>query len=127
MILRVLALLLFCQLCGEVVVRGVGLPLPGPVLGLCLLALLLALAARSGRWSRENIDDHPIGRVSAGLLSVMGLLFVPAGVGLLDYIPLFATHGAALFVALLGSTILTLLVTVGVFRLVARRLPREEP
>ena len=36
-----LGLILLCQLIGEAVVRGLGLPLPGPVLGLLLLLILL--------------------------------------------------------------------------------------
>jgi holin-like protein len=45
-----LSLILLCQLAGEVAVRGLGLPMPEPVIGLVLLLLLLrdrfALRAR---------------------------------------------------------------------------------
>jgi holin-like protein len=37
-----LSLILLCQLAGEVFVRGLGLLMPGPVIGLMLLVLLLA-------------------------------------------------------------------------------------
>ena len=33
-----LSLILLCQLIGEVFVRGLGLPMPGPVIGLLVLA-----------------------------------------------------------------------------------------
>jgi holin-like protein len=36
-----LSLILLCQLIGEVFVRGLGLPMPGPVIGLLVLLLLL--------------------------------------------------------------------------------------
>jgi holin-like protein len=36
-----LSLILLCQLIGEVMVRGIGLPIPGPVVGLMLLLLML--------------------------------------------------------------------------------------
>src|SRR3954451_21448642 len=36
-----LGLILLCQLIGEAVVHGLGLPMPGPVLGLLLLLILL--------------------------------------------------------------------------------------
>ena len=36
-----LSLILLRQLAGEVIVRGLGLPMPGPVVGLLLLMLLL--------------------------------------------------------------------------------------
>jgi hypothetical protein len=35
-----LSLILLCQLAGEVLVRGLGLPMPGPVIGLMLMLLL---------------------------------------------------------------------------------------
>ena len=43
-----LTLLLTCQLVGEVVVRFLGLPLPGPVLGMVLLFMLFAVRGRIG-------------------------------------------------------------------------------
>jgi putative effector of murein hydrolase len=36
-----LSLILICQLIGEIIVRGLALPMPGPVVGLMLLLLLL--------------------------------------------------------------------------------------
>lgn len=36
-----LGLILLCQLMGEIAVREIGLPIPGPVIGLMLLFLLL--------------------------------------------------------------------------------------
>ena len=41
-----LSLILLCQLVGEVVVRALAVPVPGPVVGLVLLLLLLLAAAR---------------------------------------------------------------------------------
>ena len=41
--LRTLGLLLGCQLAGEFIARGLGLPIPGPVLGLVILLAALAL------------------------------------------------------------------------------------
>jgi holin-like protein len=119
-VLAVFGLLLFCQLLGEVITRGLGIPLPGPVLGLCLLTAMLFMAERTGHVSRQTVDHVPIGRVTAGLLGVLGLLFVPAGVGLTEHWPLFREYGLALLIAILGSTLLTLLVTVGVFLGVAK-------
>jgi putative effector of murein hydrolase LrgA (UPF0299 family) len=36
-----LSLILLCQLAGEALVRGLSLPMPGPVIGLIFLLLLL--------------------------------------------------------------------------------------
>ena len=44
-----LAALLACQLAGEITTRALGLPLPGPVLGMLLLIALLLVIA----WERH--------------------------------------------------------------------------
>ena len=53
-------------------------------------------------------------------LSQSPLLFVPAGVGVVQYMGLLREQGLALAVALVVSTVATLLATVGVFLLVKR-------
>ena len=54
-----LSLILLCQLAGEVIARGLGLPMPGPVLGLMLLLLLArdrsAVLAR-GPLQQDGVD-----------------------------------------------------------------------
>jgi holin-like protein len=47
-------------------------------------------------------------------------LFVPAGVGVVQYMGLLREHGLALAAALVVSTVATLIATVGVFLLVKR-------
>ncbi len=113
--IRGFAALLACQLVGEVVARGFGLPVPGPVLGLVLLVAALHVVQRwrpadPGAWERTDVV-----RVSDGLLGGLALLFVPAGVGVVQYLGLLREQALALGVALVASTVLTLLVTVLVF------------
>lgn len=115
-----LFVLLACQLAGETVVRLLGLPVPGPVLGIVFLLGILALTERR-RAGRVAAADAPVGRVADGLLSHLGLLFVPAGVGIARSPDLLLANGPGVLAALVLSTVLTLLVTVGVFRLVRRR------
>ena len=43
-----LFLLLLCQLAGETIVRGLSLPIPGPVIGIVLLVAGLAVRHRRG-------------------------------------------------------------------------------
>lgn len=109
--------LLLCQLAGEAASRGLGLPIPGPVLGLVLLFAVLLVRARLT--SSEDTGD--VGEVSDRLLQNLALLFVPAGVGVIQHLHLLAQHGLAIAAALLGSTVLTLVATVLVFNAVARR------
>ena len=82
MIAAMAALLLF-QLAGEVLVQLSGIPVPGPVVGMVLLFLALAL-----RGSTPN----PLRGVSQTLLAHLSLLFVPAGVGVMLYMDRFAAE-----------------------------------
>jgi putative effector of murein hydrolase LrgA (UPF0299 family) len=115
--LRGLFFLLLCQLVGEVASRGLDLPAPGPVIGLALLAGGLALHARRG----GVVEGGEIDRAATTLLGALSLMFVPAGVGVVQYFDLLAAQGLALGLALVASTVLTLLATVTVFLAVKRR------
>lgn len=119
------ALLLLCQLVGEVAVRAAGLRVPGPLIGLALLVALLALAARWGKVDPETVETTAVGRTATGLIGILGLLFVPAGAGVVQHLALLETHGLALALALVASTLLTLVVTVFAFTGVSRFLARR--
>jgi len=118
--LRAFAILLVCQLAGEGITRGLVLPLPGPVLGLVILVVLLFAVERRHLVSSATVDDTSLGKVANGLLAVLGILFVPAGVGVIQNLALLREYGAALAAALVVSTLLTLSVTVWVFVGVSR-------
>lgn len=108
-----LAILLGCQLAGEVLVRIAGLPVPGPVAGMVLLLVgLLALP-------RLHAAVAPTGNV---ILANLSLLFVPAGVGVVAHLDTLSTHGVGLMMAPVVSTVLALIAAVLTFRLVARLL-----
>lgn len=114
------SLILLCQLGGEILVRALGVPVPGPVVG--FVALLILLLARD-RWSILALGPLQPGAVegaSRSLLGHLSLLFVPAGVGVIQKLDLIAAHGVAIFVALALSVVITLLVTVGTFLIVGR-------
>ena len=120
--LRAFAVLLVCQLAGEVVGRALALPIPGPVLGLVLLAAGLGLASRHGWVTPAEIESTALGRTASGLLAVLWILFVPAGVGIIQQFGLLGQYGLALLLALVISTAVTLVVTVYVFLGVSRWL-----
>jgi putative effector of murein hydrolase LrgA (UPF0299 family) len=123
--LRAFAILLACQLAGETIARALVLPLPGPVIGLIILVILLFAVERSHLVDTSSVDGTPLGKVSNGLLAVLGVLFVPAGVGVIQNLGLLSEYGAALAAALVVSTVLTLTVTVWVFVGVSRLIERE--
>ena len=120
-----LSLILLCQLAGEVIVRGLGLPMPGPVIGLMFLLILLlardrfAVLARGGPLREDGVEN-----ASRGLLAHLSLLFVPAGVGVVQKLDLVAAHGIAFAGVLAVSVLVTLLVTVTTFLLASRLMSR---
>lgn len=109
--LGAITLLLVCQLAGEAVTMAAGLPVPGPVVGMALLfvGLLIRRRLRAG----ESLPDIPedLERTATGLLSHLSLLFVPAGVGVMLYLPLIAEEWLAISVSLVASTLLTIALT----------------
>ncbi|QRZ14101.1 CidA/LrgA family protein [Paracoccus methylovorus] len=94
-----LAIILVFQLIGEVAARGLGLMLPGPVLGLLLLVLSCSLRPRLAEMLRP---------VVAGLLGHLSLFFVPAGVGVVAHLNQFRSDGLAVVLALTVSTALAI-------------------
>lgn len=80
--IRGLIVLLTCQLAGEFLVRAVAVPVPGPVVGMVILFVGFTL--------RPPTPSSPVVTTSDGLLSHLQLLFVPAGAGVIAYLPLIA-------------------------------------
>jgi holin-like protein len=113
-------ILLAFELVGEVLARGLNLPAPGPVIGLALLVVALSLYQRWRPFDEEALEASDLGRAARGLLAVLPLLFVPAGVGVVQYLGLLREQALALAAALVVSTVATLLVTAGAFLLVKR-------
>lgn len=105
-VLRGLTLLLLCQAAGEVLSRALGLPLPGPVLGLLLMLLVL-------RWPAVR---QPVQAAATPLLAHLSLLFVPVGVGVVAHAGLVSQYGLRMLLVLVVSTWFGLLVTALVLR-----------
>ena len=119
-----LSLILLCQLAGEVIVRGLGLPMPGPVIGLMFLLLLLLARDRFAVLRRGPLQGDGVESASRVLLANLSLLFVPAGVGVVQKLDLIAEHGIAIAAILAVSVVVTLLVTVATFLVASRLMAR---
>ncbi|WP_434633461.1 CidA/LrgA family protein [Chromobacterium sp. CV08] len=109
--LDLLLWLLGYQLAGEALVRGMGWPMPGPVMGLLLLFATL--------WLRRAVPAA-LQREAPRFLGHMSLLFIPAGGALLAYAPMLSAHGWQLALIMLASTLATLLSTGLVLKLLLR-------
>ena len=121
-----LSLILLCQLIGEVAVRALGVPVPGPVVGLVLLLLLLLARDRYPALARGPLGNDGVESASRGMLANLSLLFIPAGVGVVQKLDLLAEHGIAILVILALSVIVTLLATVATFVASSSLFSREE-
>ncbi|MBD3658607.1 CidA/LrgA family protein [Marinobacter sp.] len=110
-----ITLLLVYQLVGEVTVRLLGLPIPGPVLGMVMLFLTLMIRGRTP----QSVDN-----AATALLSHLSLLFVPAGVGMMAHFGRIADEWLPITLALLLSTILTMVATALIMQLTTRWLAK---
>ena len=113
-----LLVLLLCQLAGELISRGLDLPVPGPVIG--MLVLLGLLFARGER-GLPHVE-----RAAEGVLDELPLLFIPAGVGVIGYLGLIRDQWLPVAGGMFGGWAAGLLVTALsaalVVRLQGRRL-----
>ncbi len=111
--LESIALLLLCQLLGELIVVALQWPIPGPVVGMLILFCGLII--------RGNIPE-PLAQTANGLLGQLSLLFVPAGVGVMTHLTLLGNQWLPLSLSLVISTLLTIAVT----GLIMQRLTGKE-
>jgi holin-like protein len=98
MIFGLVQILLFQSL-GELVSKFLLPMLPGPVIGLVLLVLWLVM--------RKGINTE-LALVADGFSQYLGLLFVPAAVGVVLFLPQLQANALAIISALIGSVILTI-------------------
>ena len=109
--LRGLAWLLLLLAAGELLARALGLPLPGPVVGMMLLLAALALPA----------VRTPVAACADYLLSHLSLLFVPAGVGVMTHLPLLGEYGGRMLLVVVLSTWIGIAVTAVVLRAAVKK------
>ncbi len=120
MLLAILTLM-GCQLIGEALRDAFDLPVPGPVIGMFLLAAILVIRGR-----RSNPVPPALAATADTLISHMGLLFVPAGVGIIAEAGLLRQQWLPIVAALVGSTMLSLAVTGSVLHAVLRLSERRQ-
>ena len=115
--LGALTILLVFQLVGEIISHGLGLPIPGPVIGFILL--LLALLVRRG------VPDE-LRSTATGMLQHFSLMFVPAGVGVMVHLSRLRDEWLPITLALVLSTLLTIGCTALVMNWLMRRFSHKE-
>lgn len=101
-------ILLVYWLAGELITAAIGWPVPGNVVGLVLLWLSLTIYRR--------VPDGLVD-ASRSLIRYLTLLFVPAGVGLIQHWDRLMANGLWMILIIAISTVLTALVMIGLFKL----------
>lgn len=105
--------LLGCQLAGELIVRALGAPVPGPVVGMVLLFAMLL-------WRRPH-DDAAVFVLSDKMLRHLQLFFIPAGAGIFVYLGLVGRHALPIVVGIVASWLSAIVVVGLTVTLLARR------
>lgn len=108
---RGLLLVVLFDVVGELLARHARVPLPGPVIGMVLLVLAMALAPRLADLCEAG---------ASLLLRHMTLLFVPAAVSALASLALLRVEGGRIVLVLVVSTSLALATGGWTFVLAAR-------
>ena len=98
--IHALCLLIGLQLAGTAFAGVLGLPVPGPVIGLLVLLVWLLAGGR-----------RPAGLEAAaeGFIRYLPLLFVPAAVGLVQYLDVLSEQGLVLLLVVVLLLLLLLL------------------
>ena len=122
--LHAIFLILLLQLVGEILQKYFGFTVPGPVIGLILLLGLLLVSRRmTSSWvpefRRQMVDS------AETLLSYLSLLFVPIGVGVIMHLQLLEGQLLAVLGVIIIGTVMTLIFTAVLFRLLRRKHDHE--
>lgn len=95
-------------LAGSALVEWLGWPIPGSVVGLLGLWVALVLNRGVPDWLKQP---------SSLLIRYLTLLFVPAGVGLINHWDRLMTHGLEMVMIIAASTLLASVAMVVIFKL----------
>ncbi len=109
--LNAITVLLLFQLVGEVLTQLFHLPIPGPVLGMALLFLALFF---------PKFLPEELRQTAQALLQHLSLLFVPAGVGILQHLHRVEREWLPITLALVLSAVITVAVTALTVRALVR-------
>lgn len=87
---------------GEILSRLNIIPVPGPVIGLVFLYCQITY---------EGSMSDELGSVADRLLQFLGMLFVPAGVGVVGHLDRMSAEALPIAAAIIGGTAMTIVAT----------------
>ena len=119
-VIRIIAqigILALYYIVGDFIVKVTGLIIPGSIIGLVLLWASLYFNILPKKFIQEGVSF---------LLAFLTLFFIPSTVAVIKYPELLTKTGVLLMVAVIISTIFTLVVTGKISQYIEKRENREE-
>lgn len=112
-ILKQWILILFVYFLGEVAAKSLSLPIPGNIMGMIFLFLFLV----TGVIKLEKIED-----AAKSILGNLAFLFIPAGVGLMNYFGIISNYVAQILFIVVITTFIVMSCTGLTVQLVSRKI-----
>ncbi len=109
--LAAIFILLAAELLGELFRSALHLPVPGPVICMIALAAWLIWHGQSPQAEAPQVEKPALDSTADGILGHLGLLFVPAGVGIIGALAVIRQEWLPILGGVIGSTVLSLAVT----------------
>ncbi|PSU50201.1 hypothetical protein C9J12_05560 [Photobacterium frigidiphilum] len=99
--IRSFAIIFACLFLGKGIQALTGVAIPGSIIGMLILFAVLSMGLIPSHWAKDGCHL---------LIRHMALLFVPVGVGLMDYLDLISTNTLPILLSTLGSSLVVLIV-----------------
>lgn len=112
-ILKQWILILFVYFLGEVSAKSLSLPIPGNIMGMIFLFIFLV----TGIIKLEKIED-----AAKSILGNLAFLFIPAGVGLMNYFGIISNYVAQILFIVVITTFIVMSCTGLTVQLVSRKI-----
>ncbi|MDU2491563.1 MAG: CidA/LrgA family protein [Clostridium celatum] len=112
-ILKQWILILFVYFLGEVSAKSLSLPIPGNIMGMIFLFIFLV----TGIIKLEKIED-----AAKSILGNLAFLFIPAGVGLMNYFGIVSNYIAQILFIVVITTFIVMSCTGLTVQLVSRKI-----
>ena len=112
-ILKQWILILFVYFLGEVSAKSLSLPIRGNIMGMIFLFIFLV----TGIIKLEKIED-----AAKSILSNLAFLFIPAGVGLMNYFGIISNYVAQILFIVVITTFIVMSCTGLTVQLISRKI-----
>ena len=99
--LRSFVIIFLCLMLGKGIQAFTHVAIPGSIIGMLILFIVLSMGLIPSHWAKEGCHL---------LIHHMALLFVPVGVGLMNYLDLLTANTWPILLSTIGSSMIVFLV-----------------